>query len=126
MWSCPGYHGHTRHTFLRHKPHTRTTSHCNLQGADHLKLDGQIIDVEKKDGGYEDNPGLSGPGGAHMRFAARLVVRAHQGEVKGEGDKLRVMGATEALVLLTAATDYNLSKLNFDRSIDPGKKSRRF
>ena len=94
-----------------------------VQGADHLKLDGQIIDVEKKDGGYEDNPGLSGPGGAHMRFAARLVVRVNQGEVKGEGDKLRVIGATEALVFLTAATDYDLSKLNFDRSIDPGKES---
>jgi len=93
------------------------------RGADRLNLDGQIIDVEKKDGGYEDNPGLSGPGGAHMKFAARLVALAHQGDVKAEGDKLRVTNATGATVLLTAATDYNLSKLNFDRSIDPGKKS---
>ena len=93
------------------------------RGADRLNLDGQIIDVEKKDGGYEDNPGLSGPGGAHMKFAARLVALAHQGDVKAEGDKLRVTNATEAIVPLTAATDYNLSKLNFDRSIDPGKKS---
>ena len=40
-----------------------------------LHLDGQIVDVEKKDGGYDDNPGGSGPGGAHMRFAGRLHAR---------------------------------------------------
>ena len=40
-----------------------------------LQLDGQIVDVEKKDGGYEDNAGGSGPGGAHMKFAGRLQVR---------------------------------------------------
>ncbi|MCX6892784.1 MAG: glycoside hydrolase family 95 protein, partial [Verrucomicrobia bacterium] len=40
-----------------------------------LRLDGQIVDVEQKDGGYEDNPGGSGPGGAHMRFAGRLLAK---------------------------------------------------
>jgi alpha-L-fucosidase 2 len=93
------------------------------QGTDRLHLDGQIVDVEKKDGGYEDNPGLSGPGGPHMKFAARLAAHADRGEVKTAETTLRIAGATEAVILLTAATDYNLAELNFDRSIDPGKKA---
>ena len=46
-----------------------------------LHLDGQIVDVEKKDGGYDDNPGGSGPGGAHMKFAGRLLARVDRGKV---------------------------------------------
>jgi len=48
---------------------------------DQLHLDGQIVDVEKKDGGYDGNAGGSGPGGAHMRFAGRLLVRVDRGKV---------------------------------------------
>ena len=88
-----------------------------------LQLDGQIVDVEKKDGGYEDNAGGSGPGGAHMKFAGRLQVRVASGKVIAEGDQLRIEGADEAVILFTAATDYNLAKLNFDRAIDPAKIS---
>jgi hypothetical protein len=40
-----------------------------------LEFDGQIVDVTKEDGGYEDNAGGSGPGGAHMKFAGRLLAR---------------------------------------------------
>ncbi len=86
-----------------------------------LLLDGQIVDVEKQDGGYEDNPGGSGPGGAHMKFAARLAARVDRGSVLAEGSQLRIEGATEAVLVFTAATDYNLSRLNFDREIDPAK-----
>jgi alpha-L-fucosidase 2 len=86
-----------------------------------ISLDGMIVDVEKKDGGYDDNPGGSGPGGAHMKFAARLLARVDRGEIKTDGSQLHVSGATEALLILTAATDYNLAQLNFDRSIDPAK-----
>jgi alpha-L-fucosidase 2 len=86
-----------------------------------LQLDGQIVDVEKKDGGYEDNPGGSGPGGAHMTFAARLAAHVDRGAVKPEGSQLRIEGATEAVLVFTAATDYNLSRLTFDRTIDPAK-----
>ncbi len=88
-----------------------------------LHLDGQIVDVEKKDGGYEDNPGGSGPGGAHMKFAGRLLVRVDRGKVSAEGSLLRLEGAGEAVILFTAATDYNLAKLNFDRAIDPAQVS---
>ena len=88
-----------------------------------LHLDGQIVDVEKKDGGYEDNPGGSGPGGAHMKFAGRLLARVDRGKVSAEGSQLRIEGAGEAVILFTAATDYNLAKLNFDRAIDPAQTS---
>lgn len=88
-----------------------------------LHLDGQIVDVEKKDGGYDDNAGGSGPGGAHMKFAGRLQARVNRGNVIAEGSQLRIEGADEAVILFTAATDYNLAKLNFDRAIDPAKTS---
>jgi len=86
-----------------------------------LLLDGQIVDVEKKDGGYDDNPGGSGPGGEHMRFAARLQAKVDRGNVTATGDQLHLTGATEAVLIFTAATDYSLAKLDFDRSIDPAK-----
>ena len=90
---------------------------------DQLHLDGQIVDVEKKDGGYDDNAGGSGPGGAHMKFAGRLQVNIDSGKVIKEGNQLRIEGASEAVILFSAATDYNLAKLNFDRSIDPAQTS---
>jgi len=88
-----------------------------------LHLDGQIVDVEKKDGGYEDNAGGSGPGGAHMKFAGRLHVRVDRGTVTADGSQLRIEGAGEAVILFTAATDYNLAKLTFDRAINPARTS---
>jgi alpha-L-fucosidase 2 len=88
-------------------------------GTNQLHLAGQIMDVEGKDGGYEDNPGGSGPGGAHMNFAGRLLVRVNRGSVKGKDGQLSVAGADEAIILFTAATDYNLATLNFDRALNP-------
>lgn len=93
----------------------------SVHGSDELHLDGQIVDIAKEDGGYDDNKGGSGPGGEHMRFAGRLKVRTEGGVVKpGPDSSLKVEDATSALILFTAATDYNLEKLNFDRSIEPG------
>ena len=87
---------------------------------DRLNLDGQIVDVAAPEG-YEDNPGGSGPGGKHMRFAGRLAVRTEGGTVRADGNALVIDGADEAVILFTAATDYNLDKMNFDRSINPAK-----
>ncbi len=84
-----------------------------------LNFDGQIVDVEKKDGGYDDNPGGSGPGGAHMRFAGRLHARCKGGKITAENNQLRISAADEALLVFTAATDYNLKLLDSDPSIDP-------
>ncbi len=92
-------------------------------GDDRLHMDGQIIDVPKSEGGPEDNPGGSGPGGRHMRFAGRLLARAQGGELHGQGDRLIVKGADEVVLLFTAATDFSLDKMDFDRTIDPGREA---
>jgi len=47
-----------------------------------------------------------GRGGDGMRYAARLRVMAKGGTVSTVGDVVRVVGADEALILVTAATDY--------------------
>lgn len=94
-----------------------TAAHSNR-----LYMHGQIVDIAAPEG-YEDNPGGSGPGGEHMKFAARLLVRAEGGTVRAEGEALVVENANEAILLLTAATDYSLERMNFDRFIDPGEKA---
>jgi alpha-L-fucosidase 2 len=75
-----------------------------------LVMNGQIMD--------EDDP-RTGPGGAHMKFAARLKVLNKGGTVTAHQDELHIENGDEALLLFTAATDYNLAQLNFDRTIDP-------
>jgi alpha-L-fucosidase 2 len=103
----------------RHKDATVT-----VKGTDSLHMDGQIVDIEKKDGGYDDNRGLSGPGGKHMRFAGRLKVKIKDGKVSaGPDNTLKIENATSATILFTAATDYNRDILNFDRKIDPAAKA---
>ena len=92
-------------------------------GSDRLNMDGQIVDVIAEDGGYEDNPGGSGPGGAHMKFAGRLMARVQGGSIEPSRDRLVVEDADELIVLFTAATDFNLEKLNFDRTIDSGAQA---
>jgi alpha-L-fucosidase 2 len=87
---------------------------------DRLEMDGQIVDIPAPDG-YDDNPDGSGPGGAHMRFAGRLVVRTVNGAVKAGDETLTIEGADGAILLFTAATDFSLAKMNFNRSIDPGR-----
>ena len=91
---------------------------------DRLRMDGQVIDVAAPEG-YDDNPGGSGPAGAHMKFAGRLLVRTERGAVTSDGDTLVIAGADEAIVLFTAATDYHLDKMSFDRAIDPGREADR-
>jgi len=90
----------------------------------HLNMDGQIVDIAAPDG-YEDNPGGSGPGGKHMRFAGRLKAQSKGGTVSSNGESLLIAGADEAVLLFTAATDYSLDQMNFDRTIDPGAEASR-
>jgi len=87
-----------------------------------LHMDGQIVDVAAPDG-YDDNRGGSGPGGPHMRFAGRLRVRTAGGTVEADGDALAITNADEAVILFTAATDFSLEEMDFDRAIDPGQKA---
>jgi alpha-L-fucosidase 2 len=91
-------------------------------GSDRLHMDGQIIDIAAPEG-YEDNPGGSGPGGEHMKFAGRLRVRAIHGTVRAGDAALLIEDADEAIILFTAATDYNLEIMNYDRSIHPGQRA---
>ena len=93
-----------------------------VDGKNRLRLDGQIVDVAAPEA-YDDNPGGSGPGGKHMKFAGRLLVQSDEGTVRAEGDALVIEGADRAVLLFTGATDYNLAKMNFDRTIDPGRKA---
>jgi len=83
-----------------------------VAGKNSLTLTGQIIDAPDT---------LSGPGGKHMKFAAGLVVINEGGSVKVEGNSLMVEEAHALTILMTAATDYNINNLNFDRSLDPEK-----
>jgi alpha-L-fucosidase 2 len=85
-----------------------------------LCIDGQLFDDPE---GYDDNQGGSGKGGYHMKFAAQVAVQLENGELLAEKDRLLVMGAGSFTVVVSAATDYNPAKMNFDRSIDAGQRS---
>ena len=89
-----------------------------------LNLKGQIVDIEAPDA-YDDNAGGSGPGGKHMRFAGRLISTITEGEVLASNKELTVKQAKEIILVFTAATDYNLSLLNFDSTINPEEKAEK-
>ncbi|NOX65501.1 MAG: glycoside hydrolase family 95 protein [Chlorobi bacterium] len=77
-----------------------------------LVMNGQIIDKDQPE---------RGPFGKHMKFSAELKVLNNGGTLQNDGDQLVVENANEVTLILTAATDYNINKLNFDRTIDPSK-----
>ncbi len=77
---------------------------------DLLVMSGQVTDLDDS---------LRGQGGAHMKFEAQLKAINKGGSVNADKDLLAVKNANELTLLFTAATDYNLEKLNFDRSISP-------
>ena len=75
---------------------------------DQIVLHGQVVD---------DFDSLRGPAGAHMKFAG--IARVVTDGSKKTGDKLSIEKATETIIYLTGATDYNLELLDFDRARDP-------
>jgi len=77
---------------------------------DMLLMSGQVMDSADT---------LRGPGGAHMKFEAQLKAINKDGSVKADKNLLVVKDASELTLLITAATDYNPEKLNFDRSVNP-------
>lgn len=85
---------------------------------DTLVMSGQIIDIEAPEA-YDDNPGGSGPGGEHMKFAGKLIARASGGKTESKGDSLLFSGCNRLVLFFTAATDYKLEEMNFDRSLKP-------
>ncbi len=85
-----------------------------------LYIDGQVFDDPK---GYDDNPGGSGKGGYHMKFAANIAVKPVDGDLLVEGNKLIVENSTNFIVVVSAATNYIPEILDFDSSIDPVEKA---
>ena len=79
-------------------------------GDGELLLKGQVTD--------KPDP-KRGPGGKHMRFAARLCASQQGGGLSSAEKSLRVQGAQTLTLRLTAATDYSLEGMDFDRDRKP-------
>jgi alpha-L-fucosidase 2 len=79
-------------------------------GPSSLAVSGQLIDLP--------NHG-HGKAGAHMRFAGKIKALNIGGSVTAAGNSIFVDKADEVVILVAMNTDYNFSKLDFDRSIDP-------
>ncbi len=75
-----------------------------------IVMKGQVVD--------KPDP-AKGKGGKHMKFAAKLIALNKGGSIVPGDSTLKVENADELTILLTAATDYNIEKLNFDRDIKP-------
>ena len=84
-----------------------------------ITADGRIIMT----GQIIDQPdSLRGEGGKHMKFAAILQAYIGGGELKRQDDHLQVVSANNLTLIYTAATDYNIEILNFDRKIKPADR----
>ena len=75
-----------------------------------LMMTGQINDKDEPE---------RGPFGKHMKFSSVLKVLNDGGKLSSDKEHLIVENADEVTIILTAATDYNIDILNFDRSINP-------
>lgn len=80
-----------------------------------IVVNGQIFDDPN---GYDDNPDGSGKGGYHMKFSTLVGVHTDNGELSAHDGSLVVTQSKSFTLVVSAATDYNLQKLNFDRTID--------
>jgi len=78
-----------------------------------ILLTGQIMD--------EDDP-LRGPGGEHMKFAAEARFEVRKGTLSAENNTIRVNDAARITIVLTAATNYNLFRLDTDDGIEPADR----
>jgi len=75
-----------------------------------IMMTGQIIDAE--------NPNASAAG-AHMKFSAMAKVKNDEGMLEKTMDGIACNGSRTVIVYLTAATNYNIDKLDYAESIDP-------
>ncbi|MEI7728725.1 MAG: glycoside hydrolase family 95 protein [Verrucomicrobiota bacterium] len=73
-------------------------------GSDELLMTGQLFDGQATNG---------------MRFAARLKILTTGGKLIADGNQWRVEGADQAILLLTAATDYQADAPNYRGSESP-------
>jgi len=105
--------------------HLTRSKDAQTKAADNntLIFKGQIID-RKPPEGPEPNPGGSGPGGKHMRFGGVLKASTEGGSIISRDSTLQVKEASQVTILFSAATDYDLSTMNFDHTTDPVAKAR--
>lgn len=75
-----------------------------------ILMKGQIIDSTQPE---------RGSFGDHMKFSSLVKVINKGGKLFAQDQSLIVEKADEVTIILTAATDYNINKLNFDRNINP-------
>lgn len=75
-----------------------------------VEIKGQVIDL------YQTGTGTPG---LHMRFAGRIAGYNKDGRLTAVNNGFYVEGATDVVFYLTAATDYDMSKLDTDKTIDP-------
>lgn len=79
-------------------------------GKDALAISGQIVDLPN---------GKNCPPGLHMKFAGLIKGFCKGGDMTAVNNSFYVEGADEVTFYIAMNTDYNVDKLNFDRSIDP-------
>jgi alpha-L-fucosidase 2 len=75
-----------------------------------IKLNGQIIDLKDS---------TSGDAGSHLKFYAEMRLNHIEGTISVSDSAVKITNAKSITLLLTAATDYNIEKLDFDRTINP-------
>lgn len=75
-------------------------------------LTGQIVD--------KDDP-QRGAGGPHMRFQTRLKASNRGGKISNTNQGLKVEQAQELVLILTAATDYQLQTTSLNPQLDLGQ-----
>lgn len=85
-------------------------------GDKELKIVGQVFDLPDKN---------SGEYGLHMRFAGLVRGMNKGGRMQALSNAIYVENADEVVFYLTAATDYDFSRLDVDPSVDPFDKCRR-
>ena len=66
---------------------------------------------------------MTGATGAHLRFQVNARVLLKGGRITGLDDRLKVEGATEAIVLLAANTSYVMDYANGFTGADPAQAS---
>lgn len=74
-----------------------------------LLLNGQIIDLPSN---------TYGEGGPGLKFNAVLKAETKDGKTYAANNSILIEAASEVILTFTAVSDYNLAKLNFDRSIN--------
>lgn len=102
-------------TFRLHYDREQDATACPVS-VNELEIKGQIVDLP------EAEMGAIGP---HMRFAGRIAGFHKGGQLMALNNAFYVEKADEVVFFLTAATDYNLSKLDVDRNIDPSETCQR-